>query len=233
MRSNDEAGCSPCRSSFCDSPSACRRRATACRSDLDSTRSASPRAPCAPRRHSRAVSSSPLPRGLRPARGAGWERQRTTRLGRHARLPPSSPVVRSRRRSSWTRRTRDGSGLDDHRRADPPHRRRSPCGEWPSGVRRRDRPARARACDARSIVAANLEQCAVVEEAGAQVILMASRVLAASAAGPDDYLHVYQAVLVRSVGRSSSTGSARRLIRCSPDTGVPRALKWPWTPSCH
>ena len=46
-----------------------------------------------------------------------------------------------------------------------------------------------------AIVAAYLEQCAVVEEAGAQVILMASRALAASAAGPEDYLHVYETVL--------------------------------------
>jgi hypothetical protein len=35
------------------------------------------------------------------------------------------------------------------------------------------------------------EQLAVVEEAGAQAILMASRALAAAAAGPEDYLEVY------------------------------------------
>ncbi|MEU3250103.1 dihydrodipicolinate synthase family protein [Streptomyces sp. NPDC006997] len=39
--------------------------------------------------------------------------------------------------------------------------------------------------------AAYEEQLAVVEEAGAQAILMASRALAATASGPDDYLEVY------------------------------------------
>ncbi|MFI8093661.1 dihydrodipicolinate synthase family protein [Streptomyces sp. NPDC086080] len=39
--------------------------------------------------------------------------------------------------------------------------------------------------------AAYEEQLAVVEESGAQAILMASRALAAAAAGPDDYLEVY------------------------------------------
>ena len=47
------------------------------------------------------------------------------------------------------------------------------------------------------IVDAYLEQCAVVDEAGAQVILMASRVLAASARGAEDYLTVYDAVLAQ------------------------------------
>ncbi|MCZ9346696.1 dihydrodipicolinate synthase family protein [Streptomyces sp. TRM76130] len=41
------------------------------------------------------------------------------------------------------------------------------------------------------IRAAYEEQLAVVEEAGAQAILMASRALAATAQGPDDYLEVY------------------------------------------
>ncbi|WP_031159820.1 dihydrodipicolinate synthase family protein [Streptomyces durhamensis] len=41
------------------------------------------------------------------------------------------------------------------------------------------------------IRAAYEEQLAVVEEAGAQVILMASRALAAAAAGPEDYLEIY------------------------------------------
>jgi hypothetical protein len=45
------------------------------------------------------------------------------------------------------------------------------------------------------IVAAYLEQLAVVEEAGAQPIVMASRALAAYASGPDDYERVYGAVL--------------------------------------
>ncbi|KUN83393.1 hypothetical protein AQJ66_19370 [Streptomyces bungoensis] len=41
------------------------------------------------------------------------------------------------------------------------------------------------------IRAAYEEQLALVEEAGAQAILMASRALAAAAAGPEDYLEVY------------------------------------------
>ncbi|WP_254898197.1 dihydrodipicolinate synthase family protein [Kitasatospora sp. NA04385] len=41
------------------------------------------------------------------------------------------------------------------------------------------------------VAAAYEEQLAVVEEAGAQPILMASRALAASARGPEDYLRVY------------------------------------------
>jgi hypothetical protein len=43
--------------------------------------------------------------------------------------------------------------------------------------------------------AAYEEQLAVVEEAGAQAVLMASRALAAAAKGPDDYLEVYEALL--------------------------------------
>jgi hypothetical protein len=41
------------------------------------------------------------------------------------------------------------------------------------------------------------EQCALVEGAGAQVILMASRALAATATGPDDYAGVYGHVLAQ------------------------------------
>ena len=39
------------------------------------------------------------------------------------------------------------------------------------------------------------EQCAFVEGAGGQIILMASRALAACAKSPDDYLHVYGQIL--------------------------------------
>jgi uncharacterized protein DUF993 len=45
------------------------------------------------------------------------------------------------------------------------------------------------------ITAAYSEQCALVEEAGSRIILMASRALAACAAGPDDYRHVYGTLL--------------------------------------
>jgi hypothetical protein len=45
------------------------------------------------------------------------------------------------------------------------------------------------------IVAAYEEQCEAVEGAGAQVVLMASRALAALARGPGDYHHVYDRVL--------------------------------------
>ncbi|WP_405015740.1 dihydrodipicolinate synthase family protein [Kitasatospora sp. NBC_00070] len=48
------------------------------------------------------------------------------------------------------------------------------------------------------ILAAYEEQFAVVEEAGAQPILMASRALAAAADGPEDYLHVYGRLLSQS-----------------------------------
>ncbi|MBP2324051.1 hypothetical protein JOF56_004436 [Kibdelosporangium banguiense] len=41
------------------------------------------------------------------------------------------------------------------------------------------------------VIAAYLEQIAVIEETGGQVILMASRALAAAAAGPEDYHRVY------------------------------------------
>lgn len=50
------------------------------------------------------------------------------------------------------------------------------------------------------VAAAYEEQCAVVEDAGAQVVLMASRALAALAAGPDDYREVYGRLL-RQVSR--------------------------------
>jgi Protein of unknown function (DUF993) len=46
-----------------------------------------------------------------------------------------------------------------------------------------------------AIAAAYEEQCAVVEEAGARVVIMASRALAAAANGPDAYAEVYGRVL--------------------------------------
>jgi uncharacterized protein DUF993 len=45
------------------------------------------------------------------------------------------------------------------------------------------------------VIAAYEEQCELVEGVGAQAIVMASRALAALAAGPDDYREVYGAVL--------------------------------------
>jgi len=45
------------------------------------------------------------------------------------------------------------------------------------------------------ILAAYLEQCELIEIAGATVIIMASRALAASAKGPDDYAGVYGRIL--------------------------------------
>ncbi|MFJ2303383.1 dihydrodipicolinate synthase family protein [Streptomyces sp. NPDC087787] len=50
------------------------------------------------------------------------------------------------------------------------------------------------------IRAAYEEQLAVVEEAGAQAILMASRALAAAAKGPEDYLEVYGHLLRQAAG---------------------------------
>ncbi|MCW2857785.1 MAG: dihydrodipicolinate synthase family protein [Marmoricola sp.] len=46
-----------------------------------------------------------------------------------------------------------------------------------------------------AVTAAYVEQIDVVEAAGATVVVMASRALAAAAAGPDDYLQVYDEVL--------------------------------------
>ncbi|WP_433328319.1 dihydrodipicolinate synthase family protein [Spirillospora sp. CA-294931] len=51
------------------------------------------------------------------------------------------------------------------------------------------------------IADAYLEQLAVAEDAGATVIVMASRALAAAARGPDDYLEVYRRVLGQTSGR--------------------------------
>jgi Protein of unknown function (DUF993) len=45
------------------------------------------------------------------------------------------------------------------------------------------------------VIAAYLEQCAFVESYGGRIILMASRALAATARGPDDYALVYDRVL--------------------------------------
>jgi hypothetical protein len=47
------------------------------------------------------------------------------------------------------------------------------------------------------IVNAYLEQCELIENAGSGIILMASRALAASANGPDDYERVYDSVLTK------------------------------------
>ena len=45
------------------------------------------------------------------------------------------------------------------------------------------------------VVAAYEEQCAFIEDHGGRIILMASRALAACAAGPDDYARVYSRIL--------------------------------------
>ncbi len=51
--------------------------------------------------------------------------------------------------------------------------------------------------DLEQIERAYEEQCAFIEEAGAMAVVMASRHLAASAGGPDDYQRVYEHVLSR------------------------------------
>jgi hypothetical protein len=56
-------------------------------------------------------------------------------------------------------------------------------------------PPRAESLD--QVVAAYHEQCAVVEGAGARIVLMASRQLAQLARGPEDYADVYSAVLAQ------------------------------------
>lgn len=48
------------------------------------------------------------------------------------------------------------------------------------------------------IIAAYEEQCAAIDKAGSRFILMASRALARSAAGPDDYRRVYGRILEQS-----------------------------------
>jgi Protein of unknown function (DUF993) len=50
------------------------------------------------------------------------------------------------------------------------------------------------------VIAAYEEQCGFVEQNGGQIILMASRALAACAQSPDDYIHVYETIL-RQVSR--------------------------------
>ncbi|MGW3916029.1 dihydrodipicolinate synthase family protein [Streptomyces sp. NPDC005070] len=52
----------------------------------------------------------------------------------------------------------------------------------------------------REVRAAYEEQLALVEESGAQPVLMASRALAAAAAGPEDYLDVYGHLLRQAAG---------------------------------
>lgn len=51
--------------------------------------------------------------------------------------------------------------------------------------------------DLRTVIGAYLKQVEMVETAGSQVILMASRHLASCARSADDYLHVYDAVLTQ------------------------------------
>jgi Protein of unknown function (DUF993) len=58
-----------------------------------------------------------------------------------------------------------------------------------------DQVAPGSARNLRDIEVAYEEQCAFVEEQGAQVVIMASRELARIARGPDDYAHVYDRVL--------------------------------------
>lgn len=53
-----------------------------------------------------------------------------------------------------------------------------------------------------TVIAAYEHQCAAVEAAGGDVILMASRALAASARGPDDYRHVYGRILSQLRGKA-------------------------------
>jgi hypothetical protein len=47
----------------------------------------------------------------------------------------------------------------------------------------------------KTIVEAYLEQCALIEQQGARIVIMASRALAAAAYSADDYLRVYETVL--------------------------------------
>ena len=58
-----------------------------------------------------------------------------------------------------------------------------------------DHLANGTACNIQDVITAYLHQCEAIEYAGGRIILMASRALAAIAAGPEDYAAVYSAVL--------------------------------------
>ena len=60
-----------------------------------------------------------------------------------------------------------------------------------------DQLADSQDCSLQDIVNAYLEQCEVIETAGAEVILMASKALAANARGADDYAEVYGKILTQ------------------------------------
>lgn len=117
------------------------------------------------------------------------------RLGRHSRLPPPPLVARpGRRRGDGHRPARHGPGLGGRVRADPPLRRRGEAvgGRIACGVGTDQLTGPATLAEVRS---AYEEQLALVEESGAQAILMASRALAAVAKGPEDYLETYAHLL--------------------------------------
>ncbi|MCS0503357.1 dihydrodipicolinate synthase family protein [Ancylobacter mangrovi] len=61
-----------------------------------------------------------------------------------------------------------------------------------------DQLAAGRDCTIDEIIAAYEEQCSAVHSSGSRFILMASRALARSAAGPDDYRRVYERILSQS-----------------------------------
>ena len=93
--------------------------------------------------------------------------------------PPSELITRSARRLGRCHERRDRRQVvRDLRPAAP-----APT-SWTSHPARRQRRAR-------RVLDAYREQIAFVSEAGAKVILMASRALARVASGPEDYLHVY------------------------------------------
>ncbi len=93
-----------------------------------------------------------------------------------------------------------GMGLDwaARRGADPQVVGRGEGGRRADRLRRRHRPADRPAATLEEVTAAYEEQLSVVEAAGSQAILMASRALAAVAKGPDDYLEVYGHLLRQS-----------------------------------
>ncbi|MFD0368204.1 dihydrodipicolinate synthase family protein [Streptomyces sp. NPDC127114] len=91
-----------------------------------------------------------------------------------------------------------GVGTDQLTGYDRPTRSDRPTGsdrftgsDRPTGSERPTRSGRPAAGELAEIRKAYEEQLAVVEESGAQAVLMASRALAAAARGPEDYLEVY------------------------------------------
>ncbi len=123
--------------------------------------------------------------------------------GTHDRLPRAPVVARLRRgRGDGHRAARHGPRLADLARADPPllRRRQGSAGASIAGGCRHRPPRAGARCDGRRRDRAPTRSSARRSRRPAsRMILMASRALAVAAKGPDDYVRVYDRVLVRPV----------------------------------